>query len=1088
MAKKVFLKDSDNVDMLPITRGELVLDSSGAMALHSGEFLATDSWPGLMSKEDKIKVDNMIATRVNHDLILKINSGTDEGVTQYIYNGYYEKYLNIISGNNISFATDNNTLTIAARNDNTTYSLDGGLNDNVYTVRLSPSVGEADIITIPSFIGASSTSNGNAGLVPISSYNNRNKFLKGDGTWSVPTDSHYTTYLYIGDKDSNSSENTTNGYTYLKVFDDSTLRNQYKITGSGNTTVSSDSSGNIVINTTTPTINWDDIANIPSYFQPASHTHSTNQITSLSGYSKAATAGSLYTTDTLNTALGKLEFKADLAYTFLTAANDKDGVLESLREILDVLSGIGDTDTIQAILNNYLPINDCAVGIKDTINGSPITACYSSDVNSFDFACVWDGYKIVSISKSDLKTQLGIPTIPNIQITDTGTATYVTDITASGHTITVSRGNIPATMKNPYALTINGTSYDGSSEVTVVTPDTKAFWAKMSAGSTTVAANNNDTFNFAAGDGISVVLNSSTKTLTITNTKPDVDHSAAHSHTVGTGLTISGSGGTSGTTTYAANLKSTVSLGTIGATSKLYAVGVDNNGNLGVKVPLTKSDIEDVLTGLITSHTHNYIPLSGSTNITGTLRKASDSTANLGSSTYPWNYIYGETIYESGTSLTSKYAAKTHDHGYISSDGKVTTSRTIANGDALLITDSSASDVVAKTSITFDGSSVTKVLSRKGTWVDLPEISSISITDTQTGTYITDITASNHTITVSRSNIPSITVNDLDEGDYISGITSSGHSITLNRGTFTDTKNTTGSTTAANTRLLLIGAPTRADSTITYTNSKCYIGSDNCLYSGGYKVLTSISGGAEATSGEYVSGITVSGDTITVTKETLPSTGDPTSYYWANINISTDSSTTTTPTFGATTTAALTSRSHLPSITNSYDIGSGTTKWRYIYGTYLGSDSYKFTRSYTGTTYTGHIYPSSTTLAYNIGTTSNRYQNGYFSASVYATSGFYESSDIRLKNIIKPLEVDLNIIKKIPKVYYTFKDDAKNAQHLGTIAQEILPYFPELVSQNEDGKYNVNYSNLVIVALAAIDKLIDENKSLREEINSIKTV
>lgn len=47
MAKKIILKDLDNVVILPITRGELVVDSSGNQALHSIEFLATDSQPGL---------------------------------------------------------------------------------------------------------------------------------------------------------------------------------------------------------------------------------------------------------------------------------------------------------------------------------------------------------------------------------------------------------------------------------------------------------------------------------------------------------------------------------------------------------------------------------------------------------------------------------------------------------------------------------------------------------------------------------------------------------------------------------------------------------------------------------------------------------------------------------------------------------------------------------------------------------------------------------------------------------------------------------------------------------------------------------
>lgn len=47
MAKKVILRDQNNIEVMPITRGELVLDSSGNIALRSNEFLATDSQPGL---------------------------------------------------------------------------------------------------------------------------------------------------------------------------------------------------------------------------------------------------------------------------------------------------------------------------------------------------------------------------------------------------------------------------------------------------------------------------------------------------------------------------------------------------------------------------------------------------------------------------------------------------------------------------------------------------------------------------------------------------------------------------------------------------------------------------------------------------------------------------------------------------------------------------------------------------------------------------------------------------------------------------------------------------------------------------------
>lgn len=64
----------------------------------------------------------------------------------------------------------------------------------------------------------------------------------------------------------------------------------------------------------------------------------------------------------------------------------------------------------------------------------------------------------------------------------------------------------------------------------------------------------------------------------------------------------------------------------------------------------------------------------------------------------------------------STAAAGNHIHGNVTLGGDITaTGVTIANGDALVIRDSSASKL-AKTSITFDGSSTNQFLSKKGTW------------------------------------------------------------------------------------------------------------------------------------------------------------------------------------------------------------------------------------------------------------------------------------------------------------------------------------------------------------------------------------
>lgn len=223
-------------------------------------------------------------------------------------------------------------------NTNTTYTLSGGLSGNNYTVTLTPSSGSATTATIPVMTAATSSAAGKAGLVPAPAANQHTLFLKGDGTWATPANTHYTTHLYIGAKDAASNAATTNGNTYIKVADNTTIRNQYIIKGSGITAVASDANGNVTINT------------------PANHNQPTSDINKLTGYAIATSAAALATTDTLNVALGKLEYKLNIAYDLVTKANDGDGTIENLKEILDVLAGIKDTETIKAIIGKYLPL------------------------------------------------------------------------------------------------------------------------------------------------------------------------------------------------------------------------------------------------------------------------------------------------------------------------------------------------------------------------------------------------------------------------------------------------------------------------------------------------------------------------------------------------------------------------------------------------------------------------------------------------------------------------------------------------------------------------------------------------------------
>lgn len=72
-------------------------------------------------------------------------------------------------------------------------------------------------------------------------------------TMPANPDTHLTTGLYVGKASEKSNSATTNGNTYLKLFDNDTKRAQHLINGTGLTTVASDASGTITINSTLPT-------------------------------------------------------------------------------------------------------------------------------------------------------------------------------------------------------------------------------------------------------------------------------------------------------------------------------------------------------------------------------------------------------------------------------------------------------------------------------------------------------------------------------------------------------------------------------------------------------------------------------------------------------------------------------------------------------------------------------------------------------------------------------------------------------------------------------------------------------------------
>lgn len=200
----------------------------------------------------------------------------------------------------------------------------------------------------------------------------------------------------------------------------------------------------------------------------------------------------------------------------------------------------------------------------------------------------------------------------------------------------------------------------------------------------------------------------------------------------------------------------------------------------------------------------------------------------------------------------------------------------------------------------------------------------------------------------------------------------------------TDTKNTAGSTNTAS-KIFLVGATSQAENPQTYSNSKCYVGTDNCLYSNGTKVLTS----------------------YTNTKNTAGSTDTDSKIFLV----------------GATEQSA-------------------------------NPQTYSHVEVYIDTDHSLHA------------------------------EKFYQNSDERLKTFTEDYDINLDDIKNIRTGRFYWNNDDNLEINCGVTAQTVETYFPELISENEDGIKSVNYDGLAVIAIAAIKKLTARIEQLEEIIRN----
>ena len=112
-------------------------------------------------------------------------------------------------------------------------------------------------------------------------------------------------------------------------------------------------------------------------------------------------------------------------------------------------------------------------------------------------------------------------------------------------------------------------------------------------------------------------------------------------------------------------------------------------------------------------------------------------------------------------------------------------------------------------------------------------------------------------------------------------------------------------------------------------------------------------------------------------------------------------------------------------------------------------------------------------------------------AGAVGATDFLYTSDVKLKENIKPLEGSLNKILQLQGVSFNWKNNGVG--NIGLIAQDVENVYPELVQTSSDGIKSVEYGNLVAPLIESVkeqNRRVDEQQKqideLKREIERLK--
>ena len=123
----------------------------------------------------------------------------------------------------------------------------------------------------------------------------------------------------------------------------------------------------------------------------------------------------------------------------------------------------------------------------------------------------------------------------------------------------------------------------------------------------------------------------------------------------------------------------------------------------------------------------------------------------------------------------------------------------------------------------------------------------------------------------------------------------------------------------------------------------------------------------------------------------------------------------------------------------------------------------------------------------NITSTSERYtfMNNACVLGTTRTISLVETSAKKYKECIIPLSTQLENIKSLKPVQFTWKEDGR--EDYGFIAEDVEKVLPKLVAYEEDGEISgVQYSKITSVLVKALQEQQEQIEELRKEINKLK--